>query len=77
MSVNGNRVFYPPNKGIGLPGGTENTTAWGLLKLLVADLICTVSGRIDAPLGAERIRFDVINGIVMGGESLTGIGRGV
>lgn len=46
-------------KDIELPGATENTTAWGLLKLLVADRIVIVSGRIDAPLGAEPAYFGV------------------
>ena len=55
----GHRVLGSVKRGVESPAMTENTTAWGLLKLLVADRIASVSGRIDAPFGAEPAQFGV------------------
>jgi len=59
VPVNSHRVLGPVKKDIELPGATKNTTAWGLSKLRVADSIVVVSGRRDAPLGAEPMQFGV------------------
>lgn len=53
------RVLGPAEEDIELPDGTENTTAWGAWKRSVMDHIEVVFGRIDAPLGAERMHFGV------------------
>jgi len=59
-----------------VPRGIKKTMAWGARNTLVILCIDIVLGRIDAPLGAERVYFGIKSGWEQG-NVLTNIGRGI